>query len=285
MGWERRTRTGTTILALAVFLTSTPLTVYAGSTTYTYDDVGRLATATYPNGTVITYSYDLANNRTQKVVAGPDQAPNAVNDSITTAAGVANTFDPRTNDTDPDGDPLTITGKTNGAHGTVTYTSTSVTYTPAAGYSGSDSFTYTISDGRGGTDTATVTVTVTGGTDVTPDTIAWDDIYLDSVCSPCVGENSPQTITGINTSITLVLTFTQPNGPGTMAYVKNGVATTYTSGATVSVSAGDTLYFTVTRSTYGTASGVITVKNQSDANATLDTINYAVISETNCPLC
>ncbi|MVQ48194.1 DUF11 domain-containing protein [Nocardioides sp. MAH-18] len=72
------------------------------------------------------------------------------------------------NDTDADGDTLTVTGKTNGAHGTVTCTTTTCTYTPAAGYNGTDSFTYTISDGHGGTDTGTVTVTITGvsGADV-----------------------------------------------------------------------------------------------------------------------
>ena len=66
------------------------------------------------------------------------------------------------NDTDPNGDTLTVTGKTNGAHGTVSCTTAGVcTYTPAADYHGPDTFTYTISDGNGGTDTATVTVTVT----------------------------------------------------------------------------------------------------------------------------
>ena len=56
--------------------------------------------------------------------------------------------------------PLSVSGKADGAHGTVTFTSTSVTYTPTASYSGSDAFTYTISDSAGGTDTATVSVTV-----------------------------------------------------------------------------------------------------------------------------
>jgi hypothetical protein len=42
----------------------------------------------------------------------------------------------------------------------VTNNGTNVTYTPGAGYTGSDSFTYTISDGKGGTATATVTITV-----------------------------------------------------------------------------------------------------------------------------
>ena len=91
--------------------------------------------------------------------------PNAVNDSITTDQNMAHTFNPRSNDTDADGDSLTITGKTNGSNGTVSFTSSNVTYTPNNNYTGSDSFTYTISDGNGGADTATVNVTVnaTGG--------------------------------------------------------------------------------------------------------------------------
>jgi hypothetical protein len=63
------------------------------------------------------------------------------------------------NDTDVDGDTLTISATTAPAHGTVGCTTT-CTYVPADGYTGSDSFAYTITDGNGGTDTATVTITV-----------------------------------------------------------------------------------------------------------------------------
>ena len=97
--------------------------------------------------------------------------PNAVNDSITTAQNVAHTFNPRSNDTDADGDSLTITGKTNGSNGTVSFTSSNVTYTPNNNYTGSDSFTYTISDGNGGADTATVNVTVTGSGNTVPNAV------------------------------------------------------------------------------------------------------------------
>ena len=45
----------------------------------------------------------------------------------------------------PNGDALTVTGKTNGAHGTVSCTSAGVcTYTPTGRYTGPDSFTYTV---------------------------------------------------------------------------------------------------------------------------------------------
>ena len=53
------------------------------------------------------------------------------------------------------GETLTVTAVTQGAHGTVTFTATGVSYTPAANYFGPDSFTYTISDGNGGSATAT----------------------------------------------------------------------------------------------------------------------------------
>ncbi|HEX9822235.1 MAG TPA: Ig-like domain-containing protein, partial [Methylomirabilota bacterium] len=65
------------------------------------------------------------------------------------------------NDSDPDGDPLTVTAVTDPAHGSaVNNGDGTVTYTPDAGFVGSDSFEYTISDGAGGADSATVSVTV-----------------------------------------------------------------------------------------------------------------------------
>jgi len=40
----------------------------AATITFTYDALGRLATVTYPNGTVVTYSYDSVGNRTARAV-------------------------------------------------------------------------------------------------------------------------------------------------------------------------------------------------------------------------
>jgi subtilisin-like proprotein convertase family protein len=65
------------------------------------------------------------------------------------------------NDTDADGDTLTVTVATNSANGgTITVAGDWVTYVPASGFTNVDSFTYTIADGRGGSATATVTVNI-----------------------------------------------------------------------------------------------------------------------------
>ena len=63
------------------------------------------------------------------------------------------------NDTDADGDELTITQVTQGARGTVAIVDNAITYT-AGGTAGEDTFSYTISDGFGGTSTVNVTLTV-----------------------------------------------------------------------------------------------------------------------------
>uniref|UniRef100_UPI002610B880 Ig-like domain-containing protein n=1 Tax=uncultured Christiangramia sp. TaxID=503836 RepID=UPI002610B880 len=59
------------------------------------------------------------------------------------------------NDSDPDGDELTVTEVTQPGNGSaVINTDGTVTYSPNANFNGTDTFTYTISDGNGGTDTA-----------------------------------------------------------------------------------------------------------------------------------
>lgn len=67
-------------------------------------------------------------------------------------------------DIDPNGDPLNViaqSGLATAQGGSVTIASNgNFTYTPAAGFFGTDSFTYTLEDGQGGSDTGTVTLTV-----------------------------------------------------------------------------------------------------------------------------
>ena len=66
------------------------------------------------------------------------------------------------NDTDANGDALSIVSVGGATNGSVTRDATSgdVVFTPQANYNGAASFTYTISDGKGGSATATVAVTV-----------------------------------------------------------------------------------------------------------------------------
>ncbi|UWR12343.1 tandem-95 repeat protein [Sulfitobacter mediterraneus] len=95
-------------------------------------------------------------------VATVNDVPTAVNDtaSVTedTPLIISNLLN---NDSDPDGDTLTISAVTQGAQGSVVNNNDgTVTYTPGSDLNGADTFTYTISDGNGETDTATVVVTI-----------------------------------------------------------------------------------------------------------------------------
>ncbi len=89
-----------------------------------------------------------------------NRAPVAVNDSVTVDRNAAATsVNVLANDSDPDGDALTITEVTAPANGSASISGAAVLYTPRAGFTGSDSFSYTISDGAL-TATATVSITV-----------------------------------------------------------------------------------------------------------------------------
>ena len=89
-----------------------------------------------------------------------NRPPVAAGDSLTTDEDTAGSVNVLANDSDPNGDPLTLVAEANGANGLVSCVGGSCTYTPAKDFSGADSFAYTISDGRGGTSSATVDVTV-----------------------------------------------------------------------------------------------------------------------------
>jgi CshA-type fibril repeat protein/VCBS repeat-containing protein len=91
----------------------------------------------------------------------PNQGPSATDDRQELSEDNSAVINVLGNDTDPDNDPLSVTGVTQPNHGTAAINDDgTVTYTPDDSYNGEDSFTYTISDGQGGTSTATVSLSV-----------------------------------------------------------------------------------------------------------------------------
>ncbi|MBC3813009.1 Ig-like domain-containing protein [Undibacterium aquatile] len=97
---------------------------------------------------------------TLNVIAPPvNNAPIARNDSFIVPGTTETTIDPLANDSDPDGDPLTLVSVTPmaGNTGTLRISGNKVIFSPFGSFI-RDSFQYTISDGKGKTATATVTL-------------------------------------------------------------------------------------------------------------------------------
>ena len=136
---------GTATIAAGV-ITYTPQANFHGSDTVTYvanDGHGNTATGTL----AIT-------------VNAVNDPPVAVGDSLAIDEDGSGAVDVALNDSDLDGDALVIASITAPAHGTASFSGTTISYAPAANYNGSDALTYTISDGNGGTATASVAITV-----------------------------------------------------------------------------------------------------------------------------
>lgn len=130
----------------------TPNANYTGTASFEYyalDDLGEFSIAT------VTLSVTAAN-----------AAPVATNDSgFSTTEDTPVIISASTllqNDTDGDGDALTLAGVSDAVGGTVAINAQgNVVFTPNANYNGAASFSYTVSDGNGGNSTATVSLTVT----------------------------------------------------------------------------------------------------------------------------
>lgn len=140
-----------------------------------------------------------------KLTAIAPAAPDAMDDSYTIFEDSATGFDdPRSvasgtvfevldNDTDVDGDTLSITHVFGAMYGTVEIVDgddpdllpgDAVLYTPNTDYAGIDEFTYCIDDGNGGTGFATVNVTVQAVADV-------PDISIEAVATDNINEIRP----------------------------------------------------------------------------------------------
>ena len=86
--------------------------------------------------------------------------PSAVDDTATVNEDDSVLINVLDNDTDLDGDTLSIASFTQGSHGSVNQDGNTLRYRPAANYNGADSFEYGISDDNGGTATGIVSITI-----------------------------------------------------------------------------------------------------------------------------
>ncbi|WP_295129274.1 Ig-like domain-containing protein [uncultured Chitinophaga sp.] len=94
-------------------------------------------------------------------IAGVNDGPVAVNDSLTIAGGTVTNGNVTDNDTDPDGDNLSASLVTAPLHGTVVLNADgSFTYTPDVAYKGADSIVYKVCDTGNLCDTARVLLTI-----------------------------------------------------------------------------------------------------------------------------
>ena len=75
------------ILALMAFVVMPAVTSFAGTISYTYDELNRLKTETYPDETKIEYFYDRLGNRTSRIVTVPSYI-------ITASAGAGGSISP-----------------------------------------------------------------------------------------------------------------------------------------------------------------------------------------------
>lgn len=153
----------TAIPALALVCVMLVCAVTQAATRYEYDALGRLVRVRYDNGKEIAYTYDAAGNRLQRVVrtAGANRPPVAVPDSISLFENQASvTFNPRLNDTDPDGNAISLFSAGSGTLGSATLSGagTTVTYTSANRRGSGDSFVYVIRDTAGAEAYGTVSV-------------------------------------------------------------------------------------------------------------------------------
>ncbi|MCP4361462.1 MAG: tandem-95 repeat protein, partial [Chloroflexi bacterium] len=154
---------GTAVIETDGTITYTPDAAFNGSDSFSY---------------TVCDSGGLCNTATVDVTVNADNsAPVANDDSAATNEATAVTIDVLFNDSDVDGDSLSLESVTQPVSGTAVISGTMVVYTPTVGFSGSDSFTYTVSDGNGGSDTATVTVTVNATTGVPFATCGGFDIF------------------------------------------------------------------------------------------------------------
>jgi hypothetical protein len=184
------------------------------------------------------------------VVAPSNDPPFAGDDQENTDEDVPVTIDVLANDTDPDGDSLSVDWVSLPLHGKAINNGSNATYVPDPDFHGVDAFVYTVSDGSGETDEATVRVTVAP---VNDPPIAQDD-------SAATEEGTPVTIEVIDNDSdpdgdSLIVTSIRQPKHGDVD--NDGTNVTYTPDSRFNGS--DTFTYTISDGHGGSAMAAVTV--------------------------
>ena len=222
-------------------VTYTPNANFHGSDSFTY-------VVSDGNGGTDTGTVDVT-------VTAVNDPPVATNDTATTAEDTAIVMRVLDNDTDVEGDTLSVTAVSTTSNGTAAITDdgTTVSYTPNANFHGSDSFTYVVSDGNGGTDTGTVNVTVTAVNDppvATNDTASTAEdtaIDIDVVANDTDVEGDTLRVSAVGTPSQGI------------AIIKAGSATTVTYTPDANFHGSDSFTYVVSDGNGGTDTGTANV--------------------------
>ena len=187
----------------------------AGGTSVTITGTNLTGATSVSFGGTAAESFEV-DSATQITAVTPDHAAGSVDVVVTTAGGsvtstggfafeapaapvasaVSTTVAANSSDNEIElelsgGTATSVAISTQAGHGTATADGTSISYTPATGYSGTDSFTYTATNTAGISAPATVSITVSAPTlDFAPAEGALDDGQVDTLYSVTVAVDS-----------------------------------------------------------------------------------------------
>ncbi len=229
---------------------------------------------------------------TYRTTAGGKNTTSATNDVVTATTATPVTINVLGNDIDPNGDPLSIKSfdARSAKGGTVTKVGSSLSYTSAAGFTGTDTFNYTVQDSYGHTATATVTVTVKAGTINNPPTVAATAIQRNITTNQSFTLDTLDGVSDPGDTVTLA-SFTNPAHG---ALVRSGNSLTYTPTAgyvgtdsftyTITDTAGNKVTVTVSIDIAASNANVTPSATDDSANVASDkTVTIAVLTNDKDP--
>ena len=188
-----------------------------------------------------------------------NRGPAAVNDAYTVDCNVPTTFNVVANDSDLDGDTLTITSVTAPGKGTAVISGGRIVYTPNAAScaGGTDTFSYSIADGKGGSATATVAVTITATLPANDAPVAVNDSYVVS-CVNAAPLNVLVNDSDKNGDALTITSITQPR-TGVISIAADGKSLNYAPGSSCFLQEAFT--YTISDGKGGTATATVTLQD------------------------